>query len=194
MGVFIKTHRLASFFFLFFSLCPPRIAAEVGRRLDTISIHLYSLPALAATESHSYFPGFVQLGTHAPPIPWHPKSAQALGPLLKLLCLMDSAWTRSESPWSAGAWRSVLPGGSLCSLATQCSLAALQSWDSRAAALSLMLPSHLPGPTQAHASVSLRSVCPPCNPGGGGGGLSWAQACGPQTRANELCFTLPSAN
>lgn len=65
-------------FLSFFLLCPSRIAAEVGRRLDTISIHLYSLSPSCTRESNSCFPGFVQLGMHALPVPW--SSAGALCP------------------------------------------------------------------------------------------------------------------
>lgn len=55
-GIFINTHgpvvSLSSL-----SLPPPyspRVAAEVGRRLDTISIHLCSLPPLASRKSGSF--------------------------------------------------------------------------------------------------------------------------------------------
>lgn len=107
--VFIKTHRpvvsLPSLFLLLSSY-PSRVAAEVGRRLDTISIHLYSLLPLASRKSTS-FPRLRPACTHGLTssagmggqrrAPWCRRSAAGY--------LSDSAWVTSENPrehWRPG--------------------------------------------------------------------------------------------
>lgn len=129
------------------TLCPSRIAAEVGRRLDTISIHLYSLSPSCTRESNSCFPGFVQLGMHCPcspliqhqccfPWPAASQDEKAGGLGLGCLCCRESGYflmTHECSLLSNWGTAEVLPHTPCCyrtclaqpSLRHQCPMGAL---------------------------------------------------------------------